>query len=97
MMYPNKILEIPEDASQEEVRSAYMRKLREYPPEKLPLKFNQLQEAYDLVKDEVSRARLTIFGIPQKKSEISLPELLGDEKRMRNRIGINKWLDLKKR
>lgn len=49
----------PDDAS---VRSAYLEKIRQYPPERHPEKFEQINEAFQKLKDESSRLRYYLFN-----------------------------------
>lgn len=79
MKYPYAILGVPENATQQEIRQAYLELLRKFPPEQAPDKFQELRDAWQLVADDVARARLAVFGLqfhphpPPKPSSI-LPE-----------------------
>lgn len=42
-----KTLRIPQGSSNEEIRAAYVRMVRRYPPENFPDRFRQIKEAYD--------------------------------------------------
>jgi DnaJ-class molecular chaperone len=44
-----ELLRIPRDASPEEVRAAYVRLVRRYPPERFPERFAAIRNAYQKV------------------------------------------------
>lgn len=50
MNHPFLILEVPADATDEQVRAAYQVKLRRYPPEHHPEHFQMIQEAYQTLR-----------------------------------------------
>lgn len=64
MQYPYMVLGIEEDASPEEIRRAYLEKIRNNPPERSADRFQEINEAYALIKDELSVAKLNLFGLP---------------------------------
>lgn len=53
---PYEVLGVSSDASIEEIRSAYVRLTRRYPPDKEPLMFQAVRRAYDLLQDPQQRA-----------------------------------------
>jgi curved DNA-binding protein CbpA len=92
MRYPYLVLEVAEDASPEEIRRAYLRKIREHPPERSAERFQEIVEAYDLVRDDISAARLKLFGLPGNKHVQRLSDLLPRSGPRRNRVGLELWL-----
>lgn len=92
MPYPYEMLEIPETADQKEIRRAYLEKIRRYSPERFPVRFQEVAEAYRLIRDETERTRLEIFGMPGSKSRTRLSDLVLPPSDRRNRIGIEAWL-----
>jgi len=52
-----EILGVDENASENEIRRAYARKIREYPPEKDPKNFQKIREAYEILMDPRTRAQ----------------------------------------
>jgi len=60
---PYEVLEIPQTASFEEIRKAYLKKVRSSPPEKDPEGFKAVRKAYGLLKDSEKRKAfdLSIF------------------------------------
>lgn len=55
---PYRILDVPEGAGAEEIRKAYLSKVREFPPEREPEGFKRIQKAYAVLKDAVRRKTL---------------------------------------
>ena len=94
MPYPYDVLEIAENADQKQIRKAYLKKIREYPPEKYPEEFAQITQANELIKDQLSRARLKVFGMPDKNINTKFTELVVKNKKMRYKIGVDAWLNL---
>ncbi|MCK4983313.1 MAG: DnaJ domain-containing protein [Victivallaceae bacterium] len=92
MLYPFEVLELQENASLKEIRKAYLRKLRVYSPEKAPEMFQAVSEAYEMLKDEESRARLELFGMPLNGNEApEINDLLPLKKFKIKRSGVATW------
>ncbi|MBF0450896.1 MAG: hypothetical protein HQK75_09355 [Candidatus Magnetomorum sp.] len=43
---------MPHDASEEEIRQAYLQKVKKFTPEKAPKEFRKITEAYENIKSE---------------------------------------------
>ena len=98
MKYPYAVLGVSENAPQEKIRQAYLEKLKEFPPEKDQAKFQEISDAWRLLENELARARLRVFGIPQELNhEIKMSDLLKDNKDALRRPGMEFWLQLLKR
>ena len=95
MAHPFITLGVSEKATDEEAREAYLQKVREYPPERSPELFQAIAEAYEAIKDEVSRARVRVFGHLQP--DTPLREFVPDFPVERRRIGLSVWLKELKR
>ncbi len=63
-MNPFVVLDLPPDCTDEQVRAAYHRLLRQYPPEAFPAEFQAVQEAATALKTERDRWRLHLFYQP---------------------------------
>ena len=48
---PFDVLGVPYDASESEIRARYLQLVKEFPPERDPEKFQQVQKAFEAVKD----------------------------------------------
>jgi len=62
-MNPFLVLDIPVDATDEQVRAAYQKLLRRYPPEHRPQEFQIIQEAYQATRTSADRMRWRLFHI----------------------------------
>ena len=86
---PLGVLGIRADANDEEVRSAYLRKVKEFPPDRNPNEFEQVRDAYDMLRDRRQRARHFLFGVDPRARLDSLLE--GDDGQARF-AGPEPWL-----
>ena len=48
---PRQVLEIDAEAGEEEIRAAYLRKVKEYPPDRSPREFERVRDAYEMLRD----------------------------------------------
>jgi len=54
---PIEVLGISRDATDEEIRAAYLLKVREHPPDRSPEQFEQIRDAYEVLRDPRRRLR----------------------------------------
>ena len=68
-----RTLKVKKDASPEEVRSAYVRLVRRYPPEHFPERFSAIQSAYRLLclDDEFTGAICERLARSESRAEIA--------------------------
>lgn len=71
------ILQVDRTADDREIKKAYVRMLRKYPPEKAPEEFKKIREAYERLIDPISRAEYDAFT--QYQGEIAHHDKMGDE------------------
>ena len=69
---PARILGVEIDASQEEIRAAYLRKVKEYPPERAPVEFERIRDAYDILRDPHRRIGHLLFSVDPNAPLVSL-------------------------
>lgn len=86
---PQKILGVPDDAGTAEIRTAYLNKIKEYPPEKFPAEFERVRDAYAILSDARYRSRLMLQSI---NPEAPLETLLDHQKQTRHFVGPEAWL-----
>jgi len=48
---PRAVLGVAPDATDEQIRAAYLRKVKEFPPDRNPVEFEQVRDAYELLRD----------------------------------------------
>jgi len=93
MLYPYIVLNVPENADTAEIRAAYLKGIREFPPERNPAEFQRICAAYELVKDEAARARMRLFGLPLQEKHAGLAELVPETDEKRGRAGCDLWME----
>lgn len=60
-MNPWLILDIPLNAADPAIRAAWQNAVRQHPPEQHPIRFQQVQEAYQAIKDAHARAQWAVL------------------------------------
>jgi hypothetical protein len=92
-MNPNEILGVPSNASEEEIRVAWLAKVKEFPPDRSPAEFERIRDAYDTLRDPRKRAKAMLlsmdFGGP-------LVSLIGTGKAPRIFAGPHPWREVLK-
>lgn len=71
------VLQVISDADEKEIKKAYVKMLRKYPPEKAPEEFKKIREAYEVLSDPIARAEYD--AISQHKEEIDYHAEKGNE------------------
>lgn len=87
------LLGVEEDASDEQLRKAYVEQVRRYPPDRDPDRFEKIRDAYALLKDPVRRADRVLAVLDH---EMSLTALLGDARPTRRHVATELWLGILK-
>ncbi|WP_027159974.1 J domain-containing protein [Methylobacter luteus] len=64
MNTPYEILEVATDATDAEIKQAYLRKVKDNPPDRDQERFQRIHGAYTSIKDEKSRLSYALFTIP---------------------------------
>jgi curved DNA-binding protein CbpA len=86
---PYQILELGPEATTEEIRAAYLRKIKQFPPERHPEEFERVRDAYDELRDPRGRTRRLLFsGDPLPP----LTRLLEGRRAARRFVGPKPWL-----
>jgi curved DNA-binding protein CbpA len=62
-MDPARVLGVPEGATDDEIRAAYVRRVRECPPERSPEEFERIRDAYETLRDPRRRVRHRLFSV----------------------------------
>ncbi|MBW2018781.1 MAG: J domain-containing protein [Deltaproteobacteria bacterium] len=86
---PRKILGVSVDASDEEIRAAYLKKIKEFPPDRSPLEFERIRDAYDVLRDPRRRARIMLQSANPESSLVLLVDSHVPERRC---VGPKPWL-----
>jgi DnaJ-class molecular chaperone len=64
MKTPYEILGIAADASDVEIKQAYLQKVKDNPPDRDQEQFQLIHNAYTLIKDSKSRMSYALFNLP---------------------------------
>jgi curved DNA-binding protein CbpA len=86
---PLTVLGVRADATDEQVRSAYLRKVKEFPPDRSPNEFEQVRDAYEMLRDRRQRVRHFLFSIDPG---VSLESLLESDTGETKFAGPQPWL-----
>jgi curved DNA-binding protein CbpA len=86
---PRQILGIGLEAGDEEIRAAYLRKVKEYPPDRSPREFERVRDAYEDLRDPRRRARSLFLSADPAQPLASLLEGRASERRF---TGPDPWL-----
>ena len=92
-MDPIEVLGISQTATDEEIRAAYLRRVREYPPDRAPEQFEKIREAYETLRDPRRRVRHRLFSVDPGAPLVSL---FADDGRPRRFVGQGPWLEVLK-
>jgi curved DNA-binding protein CbpA len=91
-MDPREVLGVGQDAGEEEIRSAYVRKVKEHPPDRSPEEFERIRDAYDGLRDPRRRMRDRLLSVNAFAPFASVIEL----KTQRRFTGPQPWLEVLK-
>ena len=62
MTDPREVLGVPANAGEEEIRAAYLRKVKEYPPDRSPEEFEKIRDAFETLRDPRKRTRAMLLA-----------------------------------
>lgn len=85
---PRQVLGIPPEAGDEEIRAAYLRKVKEFPPDRSPREFEKVRDAYEILRDPRRRMR-ELLSVDPKQPLVSLLDGQVSERRF---TGPEPWL-----
>jgi curved DNA-binding protein CbpA len=86
---PCQVLGISPEAGDEEVRAAYLRKVKEFPPDRAPREFEKVRDAYEAMRDPRRRARQMLLAADPRQPLASLLDGRVSERRF---VGPEPWL-----
>jgi curved DNA-binding protein CbpA len=73
-MTAHQILGVSETASDEEIRAAYLAKVKEFPPERAAEQFEAIRDAYNHLRDPRQRAKTALLAGGVPSSFVSLAD-----------------------
>lgn len=65
MKTPYQILEVAEQATDAEIKQAYLQKVKQFPPDHHHEQFQLVQQAYEAIKDLENRTKYALFAVPE--------------------------------
>ena|SRR5947209_3091652 len=86
---PRQVLGISPEAGDEEIRAAYLSKVKEYPPDRAPREFERVRDAYETLRDPRGRTRHLLLSADPKQAIVSLLDGRVSERRF---TGPEPWL-----
>ena len=92
-MDPREVLGINQDDGEEEIRTAYVRKVKEHPPDRSPEEFERIRDAYDSLRDPRRRMRDRLVSVDPLAPFVSVIE---PKERQRRFAGPQPWLEVLK-
>ena len=93
-MEPEDVLGVSEHASDEEIRAAYLLKVRECPPDRSPEQFEKVRDAYEILRDPRRRLRHRLFATADPSA--SLVSLFAVGRPQRRFVGPGPWVEVLK-
>ncbi len=87
---PREVLGVGLEAGPEEIRAAYLRKVKEFPPERAPAQFERVRDAYEILRDPRRRMAHLFLSVDPLAPLASLVEHRAAERRF---VGLQAWLD----
>ena len=87
---PAVILGLSPKASDEEIRAAYLKKVKEHPPDRDPEAFEKIRDAYERASDPQTKIKAMLFS---DDPSTPLAEWLDSQPSVRKFVGPRAWLD----
>ena len=94
MMDARQVLDISVDAGEEEIRAAYIRRVKEHPPDRSPEEFERIRDAYESLRDPRRRMRDRLVAVDPLAPFASVIELSARPRRF---AGPRLWLEVLER
>lgn len=93
-MNASEILGVPANAKEEEIRSAYLARVKEFPPDRSPEEFEKIRDAYETLRDPRKRAAEMLLST---RFAAPLPSWIATEKPRRIFAGPAIWREVLKK
>jgi len=86
---PGEILGVSLDADDAEIRAAYLRKVKQFPPDRCGEQFEKIRDAYETLRDPRRRTHLMLLSADPQAPLTALLEGQEDDRRF---VGPDPWL-----
>ena len=87
---PREVLGVPQNAGEEEIRAAYLRKVKEHPPDQSPEEFEKIRNAFETLRDPHKR---TLAMMHSSDPKAPLTSVLDGHAPRRLFAGPQPWRD----
>jgi curved DNA-binding protein CbpA len=92
---PAAILGVPPEADAATLRTAWLEKVRRFPPDRCPAEFERVRDAYDVLSDPRRRMQLLMSQAnPMAPLADLVPGVATDQRRF---VGLPPWLEALRR
>lgn len=88
------VLGVSADSGPDEIRTAYLRMVKEHPPDRSPVEFERIREAYEMLRNPKYRI---LQMIKSTDSRLSFSSLIKENRSKRNFVGPKLWLEALKK
>ena len=92
-MKANEILGVAANASADEIRVAYLDKVKQFPPDRSPEEFEKIRDAYDCLRDPRRQAKAMLLS---PDGGATLASLIDDLKTRQLFVGPRLWREVLK-
>jgi curved DNA-binding protein CbpA len=79
MKTPYEILEVTEQASDSEIKQAYLQRVKLNPPDRDHEAFQQIHSAYETIKNKTNREKYALFNYPEADFDALLDQAFTTE------------------
>lgn len=77
MTSPYQLLGVAEQSTDAEIKQAYLQRIKDNPPDRDQKRFQQIQQAYETIKDGDSRLQFALFHLPEADFDDLLDSAFG--------------------
>ena len=85
---PWVILGVSVQADDNQIRTAYLQKVKDYPPDREPEQFERIRDAYEVLRDPQQRSKRMLFSV---NPQADLVSLLQQGAQVRRFVGPDPW------
>lgn len=77
MKTPFQILGVDESAADDQIKSAYLKMVRKYPPDRFPERFKEIKGAFEMIKTMRKRLSYRLFHVSEPDINTLISSALG--------------------
>jgi len=88
-----QILGVSPNAGEEEIRAAYVQKIKEHPPDRSPEQFEKIRDAYETLRDPRRRTRDMLLSADP---DAPVARVIAGHAGQRRFAGLEPWLEVLK-